>query len=157
MQILISVFRFANLLLIVNCLFLSHLEAQVEFNGKSILGKWRVVDLKTDEDKTIMEIWKKDGHYFAKIIEIPGLTEEEINSTVCKKSTDNRKGQKLVGMEIISNLHKGDEKYSEGEILDLAKGKIFKCDIWLENEDRLKVRTHIPIIYKDEVWLRKTD
>ncbi|MCH2023311.1 MAG: DUF2147 domain-containing protein [Saprospiraceae bacterium] len=157
MQNLMNLFQFTYLLLLFNFLFSSGLKAQVEFNGKGILGKWRIVDVKTDEDKTIMEIWEKNGNYFAKIVDIPGLTEEEKNSTFCKKSTDKRKGQKLVGMEIISNLQKGKEKYSEGDILDLSKGKIFKCDIWLENEDRLKVRTHVPIIYKDEVWLRKTD
>ncbi len=156
MKTLTIFFRLASMLMLIHFLFLSTLSAQTEVNGKGIVGQWRVVDLKTDEDKKVMEIWEKEGEYFARIIELVGVTSEEANASVCKKCSDKRKGQKLLGMEIISNMKKGEEKYTEGEIMDLIKGKIYKCALWLENEDRLKVRTLVPIIFKDEVWFRKS-
>ena len=120
----------------------------IKFNGKTIVDQWRVVDLKTDKDKAIMEIYEKDGQYFAKIIKLLGMTDEEAAAEVCNKCQDDRKGQQLLGMEIISGLKKGDDKF-EGKIIDLQKGKVYKAVVWLENEDRLKVRTMVPIIFKD--------
>lgn len=128
--------------------------AQTDFDGKGIVGQWRVVDVKTDEEKRIMEIWENDGMYHAKIVKISGMNTDEAAKELCSNCPDERKGKKLLGMQLISNLKKGTDKYSEGEILDLIKGKVYKCTMWLENQDRLKVRTQIPLIFKDEVWFR---
>ena len=79
MKILHIFFRFLCLLILINFLFCSGLSAQTEVNGKGIVGKWRVVDLKTDEDKKIVEIWEKDGVYFAKIIKITRVYKHTYN------------------------------------------------------------------------------
>ena len=112
MQNLMNLFQFTYLLLLFNFLFSSGLKAQVEFNGKGILGKWRIVDVKTDEDKTIMEIWEKNGNYFAKIIDIPGLTEEEKNST--RIMTNIISNSKIVK---IKNYQKHQKKHLKYEHL----------------------------------------
>ena len=131
------------------------LQAQTEFNGKGISGQWRVVDVKTDEVLRIMEIWEKDGLYHAKIVSLPNLSEQEAAAASCKKCPDKQKGQPLLNMQLVRNLKKEGDRLSEGEIIDILKGKVYKCAMWLENEDRLKVRTLLPLIFKDEVWFRK--
>ena len=46
-------------------------------------------------------------------------------------------------MDIFSGLKKEDDEWSGGKILDPKNGKVYKCYIQLENENKLKIRGYI--------------
>jgi len=120
----------------------------------SIAGKWKTIDDETNEPKSIVNIYKKEGKYFGQIVELfrkPG----EDPDPVCDKCADDdpRKGQLTKGMVIIQDLVKKGDKYSGGTILDPKKGKVYTCSMWIE-DGKLMVRGYIAFFFRTQTWHR---
>ncbi len=120
----------------------------------SIVGKWKTIDDKTNEPKSIVQIYEKDGKYFGQIKELfrkPG----EDPYPVCDKCPDDdvRKDQPTKGMVIIKDLVQKGEKYEGGTILDPKEGKIYTCKLWVDGE-KLMVRGYIAFFFRTQTWLR---
>ncbi|HEY9047618.1 MAG TPA: DUF2147 domain-containing protein [Ohtaekwangia sp.] len=121
---------------------------------KSILGQWKSVDDSSGEEKSIVDIFEKDGKVFGKIIRIfPAKGKDP--DPVCTKcpEDDARFKKKIIGMEIIQDMEKSGEEYSEGNILDPEEGKIYRCKLWIEGKD-LKVRGYWGPFYRTQTWKR---
>ena len=131
-----------------------HSKAQIEFDGKTIEGEWRIIDLKTDVEKMIVQVYKEKDEYAVKIMDLPNT--DDAKNQICKNCTDDRKNKKLVGMHLIKHLKLENDKLHHGEYLEIEKGKLHHCSMWLENQDRIKLRVMYPILFKDEVWLRRS-
>src|SRR5688500_6393283 len=118
----------------------------------SVLGKWKTVDEETNEEKSIIEIFERNGKVFGKIVKI--FTQEDPDP-ICEAcpEDDPRYRKKVIGMEIIQNMEKGDNEYSEGSILDPQDGKIYRCKLWIEDEN-LKVRGYWGPFYRTQTWKR---
>lgn len=117
----------------------------------NVLGKWKTIDDETGKMKSIVEITKEDGKLYGKIIELaPG---SDVNK-VCTECTDHRKGQKIVGMQIISGLELDDDVW-EGDdgILNPENGNIYDAKIW-EEDGKLQVRGYIGFVFKTQEWIR---
>jgi uncharacterized protein (DUF2147 family) len=120
----------------------------------SIVGKWKTIDDKTNEPKSIVQIYEKDGKYFGQIKELfrkPG----EDPDPVCDKCPDgdDRKDQPTKGMVIIKDLVQKGDKYEGGTILDPKEGKIYTCKLWVE-EGKLMVRGYIAFFFRTQTWHR---
>jgi uncharacterized protein (DUF2147 family) len=118
------------------------------------VGRWKTIDDKTHEPKSIVRIYEKDGKYFGQIVELfrkPG----ENPDPVCDKCPDNdpRKNQLIKGMVIIQNMVKKGKVYKDGTILDPKEGKIYSCKLWVE-DGKLKVRGYIAFFFRTQTWLR---
>jgi uncharacterized protein (DUF2147 family) len=61
-----------------------------------------------------------------------------------------------MGLIFIKGLTKDGEEYSGGKILDPKNGKLYKCYITLEGNDKLKVRGYIGIslLGRTQYWKR---
>ena len=135
-----------NLLILFIALFLT--------SNAQVTGKWTTIDDETGKAKSIVEIYKKDGKLYGKIIKLINPTEKD---PVCDKCTDYRKNKKIVGMNIITGLVKdGDEWEADDAILDPNNGKIYDCKIWVDedNKNKLNVRGYIGFIYRTQYWYR---
>ncbi len=119
-----------------------------------IAGKWKTIDDETNEPKSIVQIFEKDGQYYGKVIELFLKPDADPNPT-CDKCPDDdpRKNQPTLGMEIIQDLKPDGDAYSGGTILDPKKGKIYKCKIWAEG-DELKVQGSFLFISRTQTWHR---
>jgi uncharacterized protein (DUF2147 family) len=119
-----------------------------------IVGKWKTIDDETNEPKSIVQIYEKDGQYYGKIIELFLKPDADQNPT-CDKCPDDdpRKNQPTLGMEIIQDLKPDGDVYSGGTILDPKKGKVYKCKIWAEG-DELKVQGSFLFISRTQTWHR---
>ena len=108
-------------------LFVFLLVSQFSFS-QNIIGKWKTIDDETGKEKSIVEIFEKNGKVFGRIL----------------------------GLVIIKGLTKEDDEYSNGKILDPKNGKLYKCSISLESKDKLKVRGYIGIslIGRTQYWYR---
>lgn len=122
-------------------------------NAQSIVGKWKTIDDSSGKPRSIVEIYEKEGKYFGKIVKLfrePG----EDPDPICEECDDHRKGEKVIGMEIITEMKydKGDDEYRKGEILDPENGNVYDCKLWIE-EGKLKVRGYLLFFYRTQTWL----
>jgi uncharacterized protein (DUF2147 family) len=118
-----------------------------------VVGKWKTIDDNTGEAKSIIEIFERGGKLYGKVLQILDPTAKP--DPVCDKcpSDDPRFNKKIIGMEIIQGLVKDGDEYSEGTILDPEPGKIYRCKLWLEEQD-LMVRGYWGPFYRTQTWKR---
>ena len=124
-------------------------------------GLWKSIDDKTGKPRSLIRIMEADGAYSA-VVE-KGLRDGDTGDAVCDKCTDDRKGQKIIGMTIAKNLKakEGDNPNKEfvgGEILDPENGKIYKCKMKLdETGNKLEVRGFIgmSLFGRSQTWVRE--
>ncbi len=121
-------------------------------DNTSIVGKWKTIDDKTGDPKSIVEIFEKNGKYFGQIQEL-FIKEGDNPNPTCDKCPDNdpRKNQPTKGMVIVQDLAKSDNEYSGGTILDPKEGKIYTCKMWVE-DGKLMVRGYIAFFYRTQTW-----
>ena len=91
--------------------------------GQSCVGKWGTVDDKTKKKKSIVELYKKDGKLYGKIIYLFPREGREPDPK-CKKCTDDRKNMPLKGLQIVRNLTWNNKEWKGGTIVDPENGKI---------------------------------
>ena len=131
-------------------IFLLMLPGVLSFAQPSIIGKWKTADESTGEEKSIIEIFERNGKVHGKIVKIFTTVDPDPICDKCPED-DPRYKKKIVGMEIIKNMQKGEKEYSQGSILDPQDGKIYRCKLWLE-EGRLKVRGYWGPFYRTQTW-----
>lgn len=122
--------------------------------AQTISGTWKTIDDKTGKQRSIVEIFERNGKVFGKIIKIFPTAGEEPDP-VCEEcpEDDARYKKKIIGMEIIKDMQKSGSEYSDGNILDPEEGKVYKCKLWLEGND-LKVRGYWGPFYRTQTWTR---
>jgi uncharacterized protein (DUF2147 family) len=120
--------------------------------AQTVTGKWITVDDNTGQEKSVVEISERDGKVFGKVIRIFPRPEKDPDP-VCSKcpADDSRYNKKVIGMEILQNMKKSGNEYTDGTILDPEVGKIYKCKIWREG-DNLKVRGYWGPFYRTQTW-----
>jgi uncharacterized protein (DUF2147 family) len=125
--------------------------AQIGFS-QSIIGKWKTIDDNSGEERSVVEIYEQNGKVYGRILKLfrkPG----EDPDPVCDEcpEDDPRHNKKIIGMEIIKDMKRSGNEYSDGNILDPEVGKIYRCKIWLEGQD-LKVRGYWGPFYRTQTW-----
>jgi uncharacterized protein (DUF2147 family) len=124
------------------------------FAQTSIFGRWKSIDDQTGEAKSVVEIYEKNGKVYGRIVSLI-QTPDDDPDPVCSKcpAEDPRHNKKVIGMEIIRDLQKNGQVYSEGNILDPEVGKVYRCKIWLESNE-LKVRGYWGPVWRTQSWKR---
>ncbi|WOX06801.1 DUF2147 domain-containing protein [Microbulbifer pacificus] len=112
-----------------------------------VVGRWKTIDDETGQAKSIVEIYEKGGKYYGRIVDLLMKPDD----TVCDACPGDKKGQKLVGMDIITNMVKTGDVYEGGQILDPVKGKVYDCKIW-EEGGNLMVRGYLGFFYRTQTW-----
>jgi uncharacterized protein (DUF2147 family) len=123
------------------------------WSQNKVVGKWKTIDDETGQEKSIIEIYEKDGKIYGKVIEILDI---EHKKSVCSNCSGTDKDKPILGMTVIKGLKKDEDEYNSGKILDPKNGKLYKCYITLENKDKLKVRGYIGISLfgRTQYWYR---
>ncbi len=121
--------------------------------SQDVVGKWKTIDDDTGKAKSIVEIFEDNGKIFGKISQILTPGEENKKCTECKGDL---KDKPITGMLILKDLKKDVKEWNGGTILDPNNGKVYKCYIVLENDNKLKVRGFIgfSIIGRTQYWYR---
>ena len=144
---MIKIFKLKNSLVLFLLIFF-----QFAF-GQSVLGKWKTIDDETGKEKGIVVVYEKDGKIYGKISEI---LEEEHRNKKCTLCEGFDKDKPILGLTFIKGLTKDGNEYNGGKILDPKDGKLYKCYITLENNDKLKVRGYIGVSLfgRTQYWYR---
>ncbi len=123
----------------------------------TLTGLWKSFDDKTNKPRSLIRISEHNGEYSA-VVE-KGLLATDTGEAVCDKCTDERKGQRIVGMTIAKGLKETKPNlYEGGKILDPENGKEYKCKMMLdENGNKLEVRGFIGIslLGRSQNWVRE--
>lgn len=119
-------------------------------NAQDIIGKWKTIDDETGKAKSIVEIYMKDKKYYGKIVKLFRDPNED-QDPICTKCTDDRKGKKILGMEIIRGLKKAGNEFKDGSIMDPDKGTSYDAKLWVEGSV-LKVRGYIAFLFRTQTW-----
>lgn len=123
-------------------------------NAQSILGKWRTVDDETGEEKSVVEIYEKNGKVFGKIVEIFDPSKRDLPCKFCEGEDYNKP---ILGLNIIKNMEKDGDVYNDGTITDPQDGKVYKGRLKIEDKNTLQVRGYIAFFYATQYWIRETE
>ena len=122
------------------------------------VGLWHTSDDETHQPKGEVRIIDNNGVLSGVIGR--ALKDDPKAKTVCDLCTDDRKDQKIIGMEIIRNLtREGKESdflwAGKGTILDPNNGKVYTVKMTpIEGGKRLQVRGYIGVFYRTQFWVR---
>lgn len=138
-------FVFLWLIFVSGNVFIAH--------SQSITGKWKAIDDETGEEKSIVEIYEKNGKFYGKVVEILNPAKKTAKCQNCKGQD---KDKPILGLEIIRGLSQEGNLWSGGQVLDPNKGKLYKCTISLEGNDKLVIRGYIGIslLGRSQTWIR---
>jgi uncharacterized protein (DUF2147 family) len=120
-------------------------------------GVWKTIDDETGKPKSLVRITENNGEYQGKVVKLFRPADQDQNPK-CVKCEDANKDQPIIGMTILTGLHKEDDEYAGGRILDPNNGKIYKSKMSLSDDGKkLKVRGYIgvPMLGRTQVWLRE--
>lgn len=122
------------------------------------VGLWKTIDDETGAEKSLVRIVDAGGV-------LTGTVDKALNpdpnaSRTCDLCSDERKGQVIVGMEIIRGVTQSvasDGLWDGGEILDPQKGKTYKVRLTpIEGGAKLEVRGYVgmPLLGRTQTWIR---
>lgn len=123
----------------------------------ALTGRWKTVDDETGRVKSVVEITQRNGKYYGRIVELFRLPDEDQNPR-CTECEDDRKDQLALGMEIVRDMVQddGEQEWEDGTICDPKNGKVYDCEMWIEEDDpnTLYVRGYILFLFRTQEWHR---
>jgi uncharacterized protein (DUF2147 family) len=123
--------------------------------AQSCVGKWVTIDDESGKKKSIVDLYKIDGKLYGKITYLFPREGREDNPK-CKKCTDDRKDQPLIGLQIVRGLKWNGSSWENGTIVDPEIGKLYTVKMWLEpgNANYLNVRGYVGPFYRTQKWVK---
>lgn len=122
-------------------------------SAQGVVGRWKTIDDETGQAKSIVEIYEQNGKIYGKVVEILNPAKKDAKCTKCKGAD---KDKPIDGLVIIKGLTKDGDEYTDGDILDPNKGKLYSCTIKLNGKDKLDVRGYmgISMLGRTQTWTR---
>lgn len=123
--------------------------------AQSCTGYWITIDDATGHKKSIVELYKKDGVLYGKVVYIYKRGKDGPNSK-CTECSGKLYNQPIMGMLIVKQMQWSGSQWEDGSILDPDNGKTYTCTIWLNdaNNDKLNVRGYIGPFFRTQEWIR---
>jgi len=121
----------------------------------NIVGNWKTIDDKTNEEKSIVRIYKAtNGKYYGKIEKL--FKNPDAKCVNCK---DDNKDKPIVGMVIITDMKEKGDKLDGGFILDPQNGEKYYVTISYEKDSgKLKLRGSIDklgVLGRNQYWIKE--
>jgi uncharacterized protein (DUF2147 family) len=131
------------------------LAAAGAFAQTSPVGLWRSLDDKTGEAKAEIRITENAGALSGRIEKL--LRKDARPDEKCVECRDERKGQPMVGLEIIRGAKKAEGKdvWEDGKILDPENGREYRLRLTpVDGGSKLDVRGSFGPFGRTQTWVR---
>ena len=121
----------------------------------NMVGKWKTIDDKTGEAKSVVCIYKADnGKYYGRIEKI-----FEDPDAKCDKCKDENKGKPIVGLVIITDMKEKGDKLEGGFVLDPENGEKYYATIsYDKGSGKLKLRGSLDklgVLGRNQYWVKE--
>jgi uncharacterized protein (DUF2147 family) len=120
------------------------------------VGLWNTISDRDGKPTGVVEIREVNGELIGVVRGI--LADAGPEDSVCGKCSGERKGQRVIGMEILRHMHRDGDEWSGGEILDPENGKTYRASMHLaDGGKKLIVRGYIGIslLGRSQTWVRR--
>ena len=121
--------------------------------GDALLGLWL-----PSSGKARVNIVKKDGKYFGKIVWLREPNNEQGKPKMDKNNADeSKRNLPLLGYQLLQNfVFKGDNTWEDGTIYDPENGSTYSCTIKMIDSNTLDVRGYIglSVFGRTDTWKR---
>lgn len=113
-------------------------------------GVWVAYDDKTGKPESHVQVYRYgDNRLAGKIIRLIRNP-----NAICEGCKGKDKGRSRKGLLIMWNLKQDGDEWDDGRILDPKKGKDYRCKVWLDGANTLKVRGYLGPLYRTQTWKR---
>jgi uncharacterized protein (DUF2147 family) len=128
--------------------------------GDEVLGNWSTTD-----NKSQVEVFKRNNHYFAKIISLkePNWPKNDEFKMGGKPKNDRNnpnpdlRNRPIAGLEFMNDFaFAGKNLWQDGKIYDPETGKTYKCKMTLTDAHHLEVRGYVgfSLLGRTVIWTR---
>ncbi|MEO7175025.1 MAG: DUF2147 domain-containing protein [Saprospiraceae bacterium] len=135
--------------LVIFCLVLSQV-----LLAQSPVGIWKSIDDESGKEKSHVEIIEVKGKLYGKVIKLL----DPNGRTTCTSCPGKDKGKPIIGMQVMQNMVKVGDEWTDGTIIDPANGKEYSCTLWFEDgkPNMLKLRGYIgfSLFGRTQTWHR---
>src|SRR5271157_1338071 len=115
-----------------------------------ILGKWLTAD---KEGK--VQIYEQNGKYYGKIVWLKTPFRDDKQPMKDYENPDKAlKSRPVMNLIVLKDFVYINNRWEKGTVYDPESGKTYKCAIWLEGGNVLKVRGYWGWFYRTDVWTR---
>jgi uncharacterized protein (DUF2147 family) len=136
--------------LLATCLTLLALTPVSAQYSETIIGEW----LSADGDGKV-EIYKKGDKYYGKLVWLKEPNETDGTPKVDDENPDvNKRSTPLQGLVLLRNFTFEDGFWNGGTIYDPKNGKTYKCEMWMDGKNTLRIRGYISFLHRTESWTR---
>ncbi|MBC8045357.1 MAG: DUF2147 domain-containing protein [Fimbriimonadaceae bacterium] len=124
--------------------------AQAQYSDV-IIAKW----LSGDGDGKI-EVYKQGNKYYGKLVWLKEPFEDDGRTPKVddENPDESKQNQPLIGLVILKNFEFKEGFWQEGSIYDPANGRTYDCEMWLDGNDKLKIRGYWGFVHRTETWTR---
>jgi len=122
----------------------------------SPVGFWNTISDTDGRPTAIVEIREERGEYVGVVRGL--LVPADAEDSVCGKCSGDRKGQRIVGMQILRHIRREGDEWRGGEILDPENGKTYRARLKLaDGGKKLIVRGYIgfSLFGRSQTWVRR--
>ena len=122
----------------------------------SAAGRWKTVDDRTNQVKSIVLIEEANGELRGKVERICAPPAKEANP-LCEKCPGDLRNKPVIGMQIMWGLKKSGNEYTGGRVMDPEDGKIYRCKLRLvDGGKKLELRGYIgfSLLGRTQTWIR---
>lgn len=128
--------------------------ASLSASAQSPVGRWKTIDDKTGQVKSIVEITQAaNGTLSGRVAQV--LQSDRGPNPTCDKCSGDRRNRPITGMTILWDLRPDGSEWSGGTILDPANGKTYRSKAKLLDANRLGVSGCVAFICREQVWQRE--
>lgn len=118
-------------------------------------GLWQSISDDDGKPKAYVRIREVQGEFV-------GVIEQVINPAKradrCKDCPGDRRDQPIVGLTIITGVHRDGEQFGGGKILDPDNGRVYSCRLTpIDGGKRLEVRGFLglSLFGRTQTWIRQ--
>jgi len=123
----------------------------------SPIGVWHTVDDRTGAKRSDVRIFQSGDKLYGQVVHITDPKEAVL---LCRKCTDDRRDQPVLGMVILRGMTRDGAEWTGGRIVDPETGDVYRCSIHLGPDGRtliLRGYVMVPMFGRSQTWLRATD